>query len=248
MKKLILAMLTISIVLNACKKEAIEEVVKIEPTHKNLLLKRVDNDGLVFNYTYDANNRLTSYTRTSNAANPAQSFTFIYNSNGSLAEMTNNNFNRTIFSYNADGTISKKLEYNGTGASATLINTYLYTYAAGVVTEQYIFASTGNGWRYLHTYDTKGNLIEIKYYTTTSSDLIGTFSGSSTYKYDDKPSYKSTMPKEFFFPNSAVNNLNVAYGNSGAVSYSYTYEYNVDGYPIKQSDGFNVSNFEYKRL
>lgn len=247
MKKLIFIMLTISIMLSACKKETTEEGTKKEPAHKNLLIKRVDNDGLIFNYTYDANNKLINYTRTANDANPAQDITFMYNSNGSLAEMTINKFNRTIFSYNTDGTISKKLEYNGTGASSELINTYLYTYAAGVVTEQYKFAPTGGGWRNLHTYDAKGNLLEIKYYTTTSTDLIGTFSGSITYKdYDDKPSYKSSMPKEFFFPSSIVNNMGTLIDRWGTTT--YTREYNADGYPTKISDSYNISTFEYKRL
>ena len=247
MKKLIFAFIAMSITFNACKKETTEEVIKKEPAHKNLLIKRVDNDGLVFNYTYDANNRLTNYTRTSNASNPSQNFTFTYNSNGTVAEMVNNNNSKTVFSYNADGTISKRLEYNGTGASATLVNTFLYSYAAGVVTENYIFAPTGGGWRDLYTYDLKGNLVEVKSYTTTSSDPIGTFSSTTTYKnYDDKPYHASSVPAAFFFPNLSVNNV-------GTVSYTwgnipYTYAYNEDGYPTRKSDGTNTSTFEYKRL
>lgn len=247
MKKLIMALFAIAMLCNACKKEQITAAPK-EASRKNLVIKRVDNDGLVFNYTYDANNRLVNYTRNANAANPAQDITFTYQGNGALAETIDKGRTKTVYTYNADGTLHKKTEYDGTSTTATPINTFSYTYQAGIVTEIYVYAPTGGGWRNLHSYDMKGNLIEIKYYKTTAADQTGTFLEKATYKYDDQTNPLSVSATAFYFPYSVVNNLSTAFGNDGAVSYGYTYTYNVDGYPTQKSDGYNISTFEYKRL
>ncbi len=245
MKKLIFACLAFSLAFASCKKN--KDV--IEPAHQNLMTKRTDNDGLNFTFSYDASNRMTAYTRTSNPVNPAINITYTYNTNGSLAEYFESNSQlKGKFTYNMDGTIGNQKEYTVNGATETLVNTYTYTYVAGVVIQNYIFAPTGNGFRQEYKYDANGNLIEVKSFTTTPANPSGTYSGAVTYgNYDTKNNPNSSFPAASRFPNSSKNNVgSISYSSGGTAT--YTYEYNVDGYPTKKMDGTNISIFEYKRL
>lgn len=246
MKKLLIACLACASVLLSCKKGS-DDVV--EPARKNLLTKRTDSDGLVFNYTYDASNRMVTWTRSSNAFNPAQNISFTYNANGMLTEFFESNSSyRTKYTYNADATVSTKKSYSVSGAVETLNDTYTYSYATGAVTENYVQASTGNGFRQEYKYDTKGNQTEVKSYNTTTANPAGTYSGMVTYgNYDAKNHYNSSAPAAFLFPAPPKNNVGTIVYSFGTVN--YTFEYNADGYPIKRfENGTLVSTFEYTRL
>lgn len=246
MKKLLSVCLAFTLAATSCNKSK-DDVV--EPAHKNLLTKRTDNDGLVFNFTYDANNRMATWVRNSNASNPAQNISFTYNANGTLAEYFESvSSRRTKYTYNADATVSTKKTYSVAGAAETLNDTYTYTYAAGLVTENYVQASSGNGFRQEYKYDATGNQAEVKSYNTTPANPAGTYSGVVTYSgYDSKSNYNSSAPAAFFFPSTIKNNVGTIVYSFGTVT--YTYEYNVDGYPAKKSEnGTLVSTFEYQRL
>ncbi|MEO7047777.1 MAG: hypothetical protein ABI091_20940 [Ferruginibacter sp.] len=246
MKKLMFLSLALSLVFTACKKSKNEA----DNTHQNLLVKRTDSDGLIFIYAYDANNRMTSYTRNSNPYNPAQNYTFTYNSNGSLAEyFESNNHIKGKCTYNANGTIANKKEYSVSGTVETLVNNYTYAYAGGITTESYVYSGTGNGFRNEYKYDVNGNNIEEKAYSnTTTADPLGTFSGTITNaNYDAKKNPNSSYPSAFLFPGSAKNNSGALVYNPGG-SETYSYEYNADGYPTKKTSVTGVTNYEYIRL
>jgi YD repeat-containing protein len=246
MKKLLFACLALSIAATSCKKSK-DDVV--EPAHKNLLTKRTDSDGLVFNYIYDANNRMVTWTRTSNPSNPAENISFTYNANGTLAQWVETLRSiKTKFTYNGDGTVSTKKAYSVFGATETLNDTYTYSYAANAVTENYVQASTGNGFRQEYKYDANGNVTEIKSYNTTPANPAGTYSGIITYgAYDNKNHYNSSAPAAFLFPYSIKNNAGTIVYPSGTGN--YTFEYNADAYPTKRfENGTLYSTFEYQRL
>ncbi len=245
MKKILFICLAFALAASSCKKSKDEA----EPVHKNLLTKRTDSDGLIFTFTYDGNNRMVTWKRTSNASNPAQNIAFTYNTNGTLAEYFNSeNSQKTKFTYNTDASVSTRKDYSVSGATETLTNTYTYTYGTAAVTENYVSASTGNGFRQEYKYDANGNQTEVKSYNTTPANPAGTYSGVVSYNgYDTKNNYLSSAPAAFLFPGSIKNNV-------GSIVYSfgtgnYTYEYNADGYPTKKSEnGTLVSTFEYQRL
>lgn len=245
MKKLLFVCLAFTLVATSCKKD--KDIV--EPARKNLLIKRTDSDGLVFNYTYDANNRMVTWTRSSNPSNPAQNISFTYNANGTLAQWVNSlNAIKTKFTYNGDATVSTQKTYSVSGATETLNDTYTYTYAVGAVTENYISAATGNGFRQEYKYDANGNVTEIKSYNTTPANPAGTYSGVTTYgAYDNKNHYHSSTPASFLFPYSIKNNAGTIVYPFGTAN--YTFEYNADGYPTKRfENGTLYATFEYQRL
>ena len=246
MKKLVFLSFALSLFFTACKKNKDD----IEPAHQNLLLKRTDSDGLIFAYTYDASNKMTGYTRNSNAYNPAQIYTFTYNSNGSLATYFESNSSvRGIYTYNSDGTLANRKEYTVAGAVETLVNTYTYTYAAGITTQAYVYAPTGNGFRDEYKYDAKGNVVEQKSYSnTTAANPAGTFAGTITNSnYDDKNNPNASYPSAFLFPGSAINNSGILAYSTGGTG-TYIYEYNADGYPTKRTQSTEISLYEYRRL
>lgn len=250
MKKLMFVFLAFGLAFSACKKN--DDV--IEPAHKNLVTKitsdgAVPADRLIYTYTYDASNRMTTFAFTSNPYNPPRNYTFTYNTNGSLAEYFESiGHYKGKYTYNADGTVATKKEYSVSGATETLNDSYTYTYTAGIVTENYVSVSTGNGFRQEYKYDANGNNTEIKSYTTTPANPAGTFAGTSTYgNYDAQNNPNSSYPSAFIFPGSAKNNFrSLVYSTGG--NNTYTYEYNADGYPTKRTAGTNVSVYEYKRL
>ena len=124
MKKLLIVCVAFTLALTSCKKSSDD----VEPAHKNLLTKRTDTDGLVFNFTYDASNRMVSYTRTSNAFSPAQNFSFTYNATGALVEYFESvTSTRTKYTYNVDATINTKKDYGVSGAIETL-EKYIHVY------------------------------------------------------------------------------------------------------------------------
>ena len=212
-----------------------------EEVHKNLLLKTTDSDdGLTNVYTYDENNRVVNYKRNGSANNSAVDQNFTYNADGTLHKIIQTDGTPVMeFFYDADKKITTKIGRNG-------LDIFKYTYNGNVITEDYRFTTTNEGWRQVYTYDENGNIAESKSYLKTSdANPEGTSSAVVTYTYDDKKRATSSLPEAFLFPVS-VNNIKTSQYNGGAIG-SSQYEYNADDYPTKRTDSY-TRTYEYKRL
>ncbi len=224
----------------------------------NLLLTISDPaNGLLTTLTYDGANRLKTFSRNSNAYNPSRYYTFAYDAAGKLTDLLETadstpgaaTTDSTHYSYGADGKLAKKEYYRvWDPGSAELQHVYEYTYTPGKVDELYLTVSSGTGFRQVYTVNDSGNVTLIEVYTgVTTTNHTGTFDGSITYSnYDNKRAIQESFPDAFLFPGNNANNVGaVAYSWGG---YSYTYEYNEDGYPTKRVDGGAATTYTYQRL
>lgn len=247
MKTVIFALAVLSLSISSCKKDK-----DVPEVRKNLLVKQTyfENGApsIVYTYGYDANNRMTSFAFTGNASNTPRNYSYTYNAAGALTEAFESQSSlKTRYSYNATGTVSDLKEYQVSGATETLVYTYIYSYAGGIISENLVYALPANAFRNEYKYDVKGNLAEIKSYTTTVANPAGTYSSTLTFSnYDSKHSPRESFPAAMVFTYTAINNPGTLVYPSFTIN--YTYEYNADGYPTKRIDGTNSDTYEYRRL
>ena len=87
MKKVLFAFMAFAVVISSCKKNKTNDLVEA-PSRTNMMTKTVinagANDSIVRAFAYDASNRLTGYTQSSNPYNAARNFNFTYNIDGTL--------------------------------------------------------------------------------------------------------------------------------------------------------------------
>ncbi len=225
----------------SCSKD---DSITQETAHKNLLIKSTDSDDQSYKtYVYDANNRLTGYTLVQPLSSYSKTFSFSYNSFGKISEFIDVSNSETLekYFYTTDGSKLIKRE-SGNGE-----HIHTFTYENNQVTDNYRQISVGTGWREVYTYDSKGNVIELKSFSNTSnSNPIGTLSNTIKYTYSAKNSARSSIPKEFYFPFTYISNLETQQYNNESV-YTYTYEYNQDNYPTKVIGNYTTT-YEYTRL
>lgn len=206
----------------------------------SLLTKTVDSDdGLTSTYTYDSAKRLINFKRNAVGNNPVKNQNFTYNTDGLLNQITNVPDGSIVskYFYDADKKVVKKEERNG-------IDVFNYTYSGNQVTEKYAFNGVAS-WIQVYSYNTTGNVLELKSYDQiTVANPNGSLSGTFIYTYDDKKSSSKSLPKEYLFPKSNVNNVATEKYNSGAV-YTNNYEYNEKGYPSKRITTY-TRTFEYQ--
>ena len=230
------------IFITACSKD--DDSIAQETAHKNLLIKSIDSDDQSYKtYVYDANNRLTGYTLVLPLSSYSKTFSFSYNSFGKISEFIDVSNSETLekYFYTTDGSKLIKRE-SGDGE-----HVHTFTYENNQVTDNYRQTSVGTGWREVYTYDSKGNVIEQKSFSNTSnSNPIGTLSNTIKYTYSTKNSARSSIPKEFYFPFTYINNIETQQYNNESV-YTYTYEYNQDNYPTKVIGNYTTT-YEYTRL
>jgi hypothetical protein len=226
----------------SCSKndEATSQPTPVVAEFAGLLIKTVDSDdGLTSNYTYDNAKRLINYKLNGNANNAAKDHNFTYNTDGSLAQITNVSDASIIskYFYDTDKKLVKKESRNG-------IDVFNYTYSGNQVIEKYAFNGVAS-WIQVYSYNTIGNVLELKSYNQiTVANPNGNLSGTFIYTYDDKKSSNKSLPKEYLFPKSNVNNVATEKYNSGAV-YTNNYEYNEKGYPTKRITTY-TRTFEYQ--
>ena len=206
----------------------------------SLLTKTVDSDdGLTSTYTYDNSRRLINFKRTAVGNNPVKNQNFTYNTDGLLDQITTVSDGSIISKnfYDTDKKLVKKEERNG-------IDIFNYTYLGNQVTEKYAFNGVAT-WIQVYIYNTIGNVLELKSYDQiTAANPNGNLSGTFIYTYDDKKSSSKSLPKEYLFPKSNVNNVVTEKYNSGAV-YTNNYEYTEKGYPSKRISNY-TRTFEYQ--
>ena len=227
----------------SCSKD--DDSVFILPTeHANLLTKSVDSDNnLTRLYQYDGNFKCTGYQSGTNPA-AMDSYTFHYNSNGTLDEVTDDNDGDASYRkyfYDTQGRIIKILGREG-------IDVHLYTYEGNTITDNYRFTLTNVGFIEKWTFNSNGNATEVMTYSNASdANPEGTYSGRIRYTYDDKKSSRTSLPKQYYFPNSPVNNLLTMQFDDNPASAPIVYEYNADGYPTKFTESY-TRVFTYQRL
>ena len=205
------------------------------------LLKKINDtsDGLISTYTYDTSKKLINYKLNGNQSNGPRDQNFTYNADGTLNEIRNLSDNSLELKYFYDSSkkIVKREGRNG-------IDIYTYEYANNKVTEKYIFTVNNEGFTNIYSYDAKGNMNEIKIYdNVTATNPNGDYYGAITYTYDNKKSYRTSLPKEFIFPYSNKNNYATEkYPNQNL--YTYDFQFNEKGYPISSQNG--ARTYEYQ--
>ncbi len=205
----------------------------------SLLTKTIDSDGLILTYTYDNIKRLINYKRNSTPNNSARDYNFSYNTDGTLAQITNvpDGLIVSRYLYDTDKKIIKKEGRNG-------IDVHDYTYSGNQVTDKYSFNGVST-WIEIYTFDFSGNLSELKSYNQiTAANPNGNLSGTFIYTYDNKKNASLSLPKEYLFPKATVNNVATEKYNSNPI-YTYNYEYNEKGYPSKRITSYTRS-YEYQ--
>jgi hypothetical protein len=206
----------------------------------SLLTKTVDSDdGLTSTYTYDNAKRLINFKRNAVGNNPAKNQNFTYNTDGLLDQITDVS-NGSIISknfYDADKKVIKKEERNAS-------DVFNYSYSGNQITEKYAFNGVAS-WIQVYTYDAKGNVLELKTYDKiTAANPNGVLSGTSIFTYDDKKNASLSLPIQYLFPKTNVNNeVSVKYNSAAVVTTNY--EYNEKGYPSKRITNY-TRTFEYQ--
>lgn len=235
--KKILALIVLSTVLFSCSNDESADYIP----RTNLVLRSTDSDdGLTMDYTYDSNNRLVNLKRNNTTFNPALDHNFTYNADGTLNEIREAVGNALVMKYFYSGTkVVRKEGRNG-------VDVYQYSYSGNTVNENYLYTINNTGFRNVYTYDARGNIAQVEYYTNVSNaNPLGTYSATETRMYDDKKNALESLPAAYLFPGS-VNNEKSYQANGGPTNV-INYEYNADSYPTKKIGGF-TRTYEYRQL
>lgn len=231
----ITALLLLAFCFFSCSKDDDKPADKVQ-----LLVKTVDSDdNLTSIYTYNEAKQLTNINRNGTPNNSPINQNLTYNSDGTLAQITNV----------SDGSVAEKYFYDSTKKlikkeARDGIDIYTYEYSNNQVTEKYFFTPTAAAYNQVYKIE-NGNVSELKVYTDVSSaNPNGTLSGTFIYTYDDKFRATKSLPKEYLFPENNNNNVLTEKYNSDAV-FTYNWQYNAAGYPIKRTIGY-VRSYEYQ--
>jgi uncharacterized protein YxeA len=224
-----------------------------EPDNRNTYLKKeIFSTGSV-EYTYNAQSKLVrwDYTDNTNAANNYSITISKYSAEGlieeTLADYSGTSSDRkSVYTYNADGTISKSSVYRLTTTGEALQSEFLYSYNNGRVLNSVRNVATGEIIPKQETWiNIDGNISQVKYY-----NVAGTLVETRDYtSYDKKRSPYKLIPAALAGINSKLNPLSYVRtitSTGETTNISFTYEYNEDGYPIKRiSNNGGISTYEY---
>ena len=171
--------------------------------------------------------------------NAALDQNFSYNADGTLAQITNiaDGSIASKYFYDANKKVIKKESRNGT-------DVFNYTYIGNEVVEKYFFNTVAT-WIQVYSYDVTGNVSDLKSYNQiTVANPNGTLLGTIIYTYDSKNNPKLSLPKQYFFPESNINNVLTEKYNSNPI-FTYNFEYNEKNYPTKRTTSY-VRTYEYQ--
>jgi len=195
----------------------------------------------VYTYTYDNSNMLQTEVYAGNVSNPAYTATITnYDTKGRVVEVKveypsfpGSNY-KMVVSYNDDGKIERKQRYDYTGGNAGFtqffyspgkVSTKLYSTASGtlVSSDESTFSADGSNVVTYKTFNASGTLLSTTDYS--NFDTKKSTDGLLPYGYFDYPANKNNW--------QALSRKN---NSTGAVtSYTVTYDYNEDGYPLKRT-------------
>ncbi len=237
----------ISAVAGGCKKKN-----QSPDNRKTYLKKEVYSFGSVA-YSYNAEGKLlrTDYTDNSSAANNYSITITKYTAAGLIEELLadytgTSNDKKGVYTYNADGTVSKAMTYRLLPAGEILETEYNYTYTSGRIIYSIRNLSTGAIIPQQETWkNIDDNITQVKYYGINGA-LVETRDYTA---YDNKRSPFETVPVVMSGINSKSNPLSftrVVVSPASTAAISYTYEYNGDGYPVKRTSSSGaVATYEY---
>ena len=246
MKKIFMFVAAASLLMTSCGNDDSADTTPAETTI--LLKKSIETyqDGYVLTstYTYDGNKIVGGtysdgthdvFTYTNDNITKIQTYdgdtldeeeTFEYNSNGQVITYIYKSYDfddyaeRTTYAYNSNGTITAT-EYTGNHSAQT----------------------EPSGTRVL-------TILNDNITKNVSTDTNGEVSDTETFTFDDKNNPRKNI--------LGIKAINIAYGIDGANNiltslsggpedYSYTYTYNVDGFPVtfSDNDNGNTSSTQY---
>lgn len=236
-----------------------------EPSKPTYLLTKTNSGSSNTNYTYDDDDKLIVLEQ----INPASSnykTAFFYNSNGRLEETFDSSSGGPFPSYRKTKTTNVYDAQNRLIERKFFENSYdfpsafnytkseLFEYNTNSIIQKTVL--NGNSlpsYRGVFDFNTAGNLVKYTSYSQIDANnpngLIDTW---IVYDYDDKISLEITLPAERAFPFFNKNNIvkMTQTNTSGEVTITnINYEYNPDGYPIKQIvSGRGFVTYEWKKI
>ncbi|SMC86735.1 S-layer homology domain-containing protein [Papillibacter cinnamivorans] len=232
-----------------------------------LLVKATNNYGYD-TYSYDSHGNLLTDTFTlNNGGGMTLTYSYIYNTDGSVQTTTYNNANETYtyaYTYNADGSVASMLETydNASGGGTQMKHTYTYDafgnllternanvyYPSNVLLEEYTYDAFGNPLTYSYTQD--GELWESTRYTYTYDAAGRVLTEKQLHTY----SSSSDETNVEYTYDSAGNCVRMKYADS-SMAYMIEYGYDSNGCLISQKrfleDGVTLdftTTYEYKEF
>jgi len=218
-------------------------------------------DDVIFTFSYDAQNRLSSFVVAdelddAGKAGVTTTEKLEYNNEGKLVklitvESDNENANEyTEFSYN-NNTIIAKYHYKSSEQSTEFTNTYTLTLNdKGLITKR-----ASESYYELYTYDANNNLIKGDFFT-----IDGKPDGTSQYVYDDLksafanqniPAWFWVYYDDFYIRFAGKNNaIKCTYTYEGKADVEeYSFKADEDGYPISvTANGKTINAFTYRTV
>jgi hypothetical protein len=261
--KIIIAVTILSLFSISCSKDD-ESAPEQEPTKPTYLLTKSTNDLGYSNYTYDANNKLSTVEHI-NPGFTNYKTTFFYNSNGKLEEtlevstggaFPSSTKSKVTYIYDAQNRLIEKKHFQTSYDFPTqydYVRSYFFEYNGNSVIQKVV--DKGNSLpsnRYVFDFDTNGNILKYTSYNQIdANNPNGLINFSTVYVFDDKVNVESSFPTESLFPFLTKNNP-IKYtqtDQSGTPTITdIAYEYNQDGYPIKRTVSGQAYTFEWKKI
>ena len=180
----------------------------------------ISNNGVVTQYTYDANNNISTIT------SGGKAIAYTYNSLDELVREDNQVLNKTIvYSYDAGGNILSKTEYPYTTSTTlgTATNTITYTYGDSTWKDK-LTSYNGNA----ITYDAAGNTLTYNGYSFTweVGHQLSAISGNGkniSYKYNNY-GYRTEKTVHGITSKYYLDGDKVVLENTGNGSIYYSYD------------------------
>lgn len=260
--KIIMAITILSLFSISCSKDDESAPEQTKPTY---LLTKSTNDLGYSNYTYDANDKLSTVEH----INPGFSnykTTFFYNSNGKLEEtlevstggaFPSSSKTKVTYIYDAENRLIEKKYFQTSDNSPTqydYVRSHFFEYNGNSVIQKIV--DKGNSLpsnRYVFDFNTNGNVSKYTSYNQIdANNPKGLINFSIVYVYDDKMNVETSFPAESLFPLINKNNIiKLTQTNSSgeATIVDIIYEYNQDGYPIKRTvSGQGSTAFGWEKI
>jgi len=212
-----------------------------------------------YKYIYDGNGRIE---KIESAMSSAIYSSLAYDIEAITDLMTSQNTSATnyaLYTYDHSGRVSEISNYakplNDPDGKFEHRSTRYFEYEGSLIVKSYMNdPSTGQAnLIYAYTYDSRGNVINEKYYSSMESK--NKLSSENSYKYDDYKNPFQVMSPHYFpgiytNPNNIVEIKFTSYEDIpeslNNTTLKQSYEYNSNGYPVKLiQDGKTVEEYVY---